>query len=78
MSNEELGVSADITVKPEPAEESTGQAETTEEQIQHEIQERLKATGICAAGYAWHKEDGGYRCAGGAHFMSKAELGITI
>ncbi|KAI3396201.1 hypothetical protein diail_339 [Diaporthe ilicicola] len=39
-----------------------------------EAQKKLKAMGACPVGYAWIKQDGGYRCAGGSHYMSDAAV----
>ncbi|VDC00512.1 unnamed protein product [Peniophora sp. CBMAI 1063] len=41
-----------------------------------EIQRRLQRMGLCVMGYEWIAESGGYRCAGGTHFVSNAELDI--
>ena len=40
------------------------------------VQEKIKELGLCPAGLAWVKEAGGYRCTGGTHFLTNAELGI--
>lgn len=40
-----------------------------------EARKKLEACGMCPAGYHWIKQPGGYRCAGGSHFMSEAALG---
>jgi len=39
-------------------------------------QQKLRDLGVCVAGFRWIKQFGGYRCAGGAHFVSNAQLGI--
>jgi hypothetical protein len=36
----------------------------------------LKDMGVCCMGYRWIKQHGGYRCTGGAHFVSDAQLGM--
>jgi hypothetical protein len=41
-----------------------------EEAVMH----KLKMMGKCCAGYHWIKEGGGYRCAGGSHFVSNIML----
>ena len=39
-------------------------------------QSRLRQMGVCVAGYRWIKEAGGYRCAGGSHWVDDSQLGI--
>ena len=39
-------------------------------------QKKLRDMGVCPVGFRWIKQDAGYRCAGGAHFVSNAQLGI--
>jgi hypothetical protein len=47
-----------------------------EERKRKEAMERkrkLKVSGRCQVGYAWIKQAGGYRCAGGSHYMADAD-----
>ena len=39
-------------------------------------QSRLRQMGVCVAGFRWIKQDGGYRCAGGSHWVDDSQLGI--
>jgi hypothetical protein len=41
-----------------------------------QIQANLRELGICPAGFRWIKQAGGYRCQGGAHFVTASELGL--
>ncbi|KAF2017639.1 P-loop containing nucleoside triphosphate hydrolase protein [Aaosphaeria arxii CBS 175.79] len=41
-----------------------------------EVQEKLRMMGVCCQGFMWIKQSGGYRCAGGSHFMSNWALGL--
>ncbi|KIY50066.1 P-loop containing nucleoside triphosphate hydrolase protein [Fistulina hepatica ATCC 64428] len=40
------------------------------------VQTRLRSMGVCPVGYRWIKQASGYRCAGGSHYISNAELGL--
>ena len=37
-------------------------------------QRKLRTLGVCVAGFRWIKQAGGYRCAGGSHYVSNAQL----
>ncbi|TGZ77525.1 NFX1-type zinc finger-containing protein 1 [Ascodesmis nigricans] len=37
-------------------------------------QQKLRNMGVCCMGYNWIKQPGGYRCAGGSHWVSDAQL----
>ena len=41
------------------------------------VQARIQGMGLCSAGFRWVKQANGYRCAGGAHFVSNGQLGIN-
>ncbi|XDG09157.1 hypothetical protein ABKA04_008772 [Annulohypoxylon sp. FPYF3050] len=41
-----------------------------------QAQAKLKNMGICPMGFAWIQQAGGYRCAGGAHWISDSQLGL--
>lgn len=40
------------------------------------VQSRLRQMGVCVAGFRWIKQGGGYRCAGGSHWVDDSQLGI--
>ena len=56
------------------------QAKKEEERRQREqeakAQRKLRELGVCSAGFRWIKMGDGYRCAGGAHFVSASQLGL--
>ena len=39
-----------------------------------EAKEKLKQMGVCPVGYHWIKQSGGYRCAGGSHWMTDEQI----
>ncbi|CDM37011.1 hypothetical protein DTO013E5_7175 [Penicillium roqueforti] len=40
-------------------------------------QMKLRSMGFCVAGFKWLKQSGGYRCAGGSHWVSDSQLGSS-
>lgn len=44
--------------------------------VEQRVQEKLRRIGQCVAGYRWIKQDHGYRCAGGSHFVGNDALGL--
>jgi len=52
------------------------QEEAEMRQKELEIQRKLDLIGHCVAGFRWRREGGGYRCEGGTHFVSHAQLGM--
>ncbi|KAI4217411.1 MAG: hypothetical protein LQ351_000006 [Letrouitia transgressa] len=51
-------------------------AEEEERRKEAAAQRKLQTLGVCVAGYHWIKGAGGYRCAGGSHYVSDAQLGL--
>ncbi|KAL0261728.1 hypothetical protein SLS55_003158 [Diplodia seriata] len=47
-----------------------------EEDRRKEVKKKecLRRMGVCCMGYQWIKQKGGYRCAGGSHWVSDADL----
>jgi ATPase family associated with various cellular activities (AAA) len=39
-------------------------------------QQKLRTLGICPMGFRWIKQNGGYRCSAGGHFVTDSELGL--
>lgn len=43
---------------------------------EEQVQVKLQNMGVCPVGYRWIKQAGGYRCAGGSHWVDDSKLGI--
>lgn len=61
------------------AEERLRRAREEEERKRQKelaIQRKLNEMGVCVAGFQWIKQPGGYRCAGGSHYIGNTQLGL--
>ena len=47
-----------------------------EKRKEQAVQSKLRTMGVCPMGYRWIKQNNGYRCAAGSHWVSNAALGI--
>jgi len=56
--------------------ESQRKAEEEERRKEAKVQQQLRVLGICPAGFRWIKQNGGYRCSAGGHFVMDSELGL--
>ena len=52
------------------------QEEEEKRRKEREAQKKLKNMGVCCMGFRWIKQASGYRCAGGSHYVSNAQLGL--
>lgn len=50
--------------------------EETRKRDEARVQSRLQQIGKCVAGFQWIRQPGGYRCAGGSHFVTDAQLAM--
>lgn len=41
-----------------------------------QAQVKLRSMGICPAGFQWIKQEGGYRCSAGGHWVTDSQLGL--
>ena len=51
-------------------------AEERKKREEAKAQTALRSMGVCVQGYQWVKQPNGYRCRGGAHFVSNSQLRI--
>jgi MoxR-like ATPase len=52
------------------------EAARKKEEEHQRLQEKLRACGACPMGYSWYRCGAGWRCTGGSHYKSDADLGI--
>ena len=52
------------------------EAERLERLREAKAQAKLREMGVCPVGYRWIKQANGYRCAGGTHYVTDAQLGF--
>jgi len=55
--------------------EQERKAREQERRREEAVQAKLRQMGVCVAGFRWIKQALGYRCAGGSHYISNAQLG---
>ncbi|KAJ3121138.1 hypothetical protein HK100_012511 [Physocladia obscura] len=60
--------------KGEEEEEEEGGDDSGESDENKALYSKLKQISNCPAGYVWNRCEGGYRCAGGSHFVTNEEL----
>jgi len=60
----------------EAALKARREAEAKAKKQEAQVQAKLREMGVCVAGFRWINMGTGYRCAGGAHFISNEQLGI--
>ncbi|KAK0239335.1 P-loop containing nucleoside triphosphate hydrolase protein [Armillaria nabsnona] len=60
----------------EAALEAQREAEEKARKEEQKAQTKLREMGVCVAGFHWIKQPHGYRCAGGTHYISNAQLGL--
>ncbi|GJE92068.1 stage V sporulation protein K domain-containing protein [Phanerochaete sordida] len=56
--------------------EARWQRKLEEKHKEERVQKKIREMGLCPYGYEWIKQQGGYRCSGGTHFVSNSELGL--
>ena len=65
--------------KQEAEEQRRKAAEAVQEMHKKEqkAQQKLREMGVCPMGFRWIKQAGGYRCAGGSHFVENRQLSLS-
>ncbi|CAK4032789.1 nfx1-type zinc finger-containing 1 [Lecanosticta acicola] len=69
-----------LEAKRKEFEELERKREALEEQRarEAEVKERLMRMGRCPVGYGWIKQQEGYRCAGGSHYLPDAQVNAML
>ncbi|KAI1122113.1 P-loop containing nucleoside triphosphate hydrolase protein [Nemania abortiva] len=78
LRKEKQRMEAILKAKREAEEKLRKAQEEAEKKKRQEamVQKKIRDMGICPQGFRWIREGGGYRCAGGAHYLSNYQLGI--
>lgn len=64
-----------VTTQCRDALEAEHQCQAEKRRKEARAQEKLRAMGVCPVGFNWIKQASGYRCSGGAHWVSFKDLG---
>lgn len=73
---EEARRRAELQRRRKELEEIERRRKKMEEERKKEAKKQvcLRMMGVCCQGYVWRKQSGGYRCAGGAHWVSDGDI----
>jgi hypothetical protein len=56
---------------------AAAEAQMQRERKRQAVIAKLRAMGTCEMGYAWHPVSGGFRCAGGSHWVPYGQVGVS-
>ncbi|KAI0434472.1 P-loop containing nucleoside triphosphate hydrolase protein [Xylaria sp. FL1042] len=78
VRKEKERMEAALKAKREAEEKLKKAQEEAEKKRRQEamVQKKIRDMGVCPVGYRWINVGGGYRCAGGSHYLSNGQLGI--
>ena len=79
LGQERLQRESERRQRQEELERLERELRAAEEERRNEraAQRKLRTLGVCVAGFAWIKQTGGYRCGGGSHYVSDAQLRLN-
>lgn len=72
---EKARIEAELRRRQRDAEMAAIERQRAEER---EMQEKIRMMGPCPMGFRWIKGSGGYRCAGGSHWLSDAQINARV
>jgi hypothetical protein len=61
----------------EASARAAAEAELQRERKRQAVIAKLRSIGTCEMGFAWLVANGGFRCAGGSHFVTFGQLGVS-
>ena len=78
LREEKRRIEAAIKAKMDAEEKMRKAQEEVEKKRRQDlaVQKKIREMGICPQGFRWIRDEGGYRCAGGSHYLSNSQLGI--
>lgn len=72
--DEQLRLERVAAIRAREAAEAAIERIAKEKEEEEKKQQKLRQMAVCVQGYQWIKQAGGYRCAGGSHFVSESQL----